>query len=155
MDLKISIDLMLNRNKKIRIFGEKFVENNKSLEINIDGKKNSITTGYKLENDEINMLTIEFNYNNISDISHMFEGCKDFETINIDWPDTSKIININYMFKNCKNLKNIKGLSNWNTENIKSMIGLFYGCSSLEYIYDISEWNTSNLIEINKLFYGY
>ena len=57
------------------------------------------------------MLTIEFNYNNISDLSHMFEGCKDFETTDIDWPDTSKIININYMFKDCKNLKNIKGLS--------------------------------------------
>jgi hypothetical protein len=39
MDVKISIDLMRNRDQNVIIFGDKFVENNKSLEINIDGKK--------------------------------------------------------------------------------------------------------------------
>jgi len=76
MDVIISIELVKNREENIKIFGNKFVENNKSLDININGNINKIATNYKLESDEINMLTIEFKYNNnISDISYIFEGC--------------------------------------------------------------------------------
>ena len=154
MDVIISIEFVRNREEYIKIFGNNFVKNNKSLDIFINGNINKITTNYKLESDEINMLTIEFKYNNnISDISYMFEGCKDFEYLEICWPDTSKIININYVFKDCQNLKDIKGLSKWNTENVKSMVGFFYGCFSLESLPDISEWSTENVIDMSYLFY--
>ena len=56
MEVRIVIELMEKRKKLIRIFGDKFVENNKSLEININGNKINLTELYKLEDDEINNL---------------------------------------------------------------------------------------------------
>ena len=84
----------------------------------------------------------------------MFEDCVDFKYIEIFWPDFSKVININYIFKNCKNIKNINILSEWNIENVKSMIGLFYGYSSLESLPDISNWDLSNVTNISGIFNG-
>ena len=90
MEVILSIELIKKRQNNIRIFGNKFVEENKNLEISINGNKKKLTTYYKLEN-EINTLVIKFIDNNITNIGHMFEGCKDFEYIDISWPDTSLI----------------------------------------------------------------
>ena len=122
MEVRIVIELMEKRKKLIRIFGDKFVENNKGLEININGNKINLIKLYKLDDDEVNNLIIEFKDNNIIDISYMFAGCEDFEYIDIFWPDTSKIININYIFQNCKNLKDIFISAKWNIEKINSIV---------------------------------
>ena len=38
---------------------------------------------------------------------------------------------MNYMFYGCKNIKNIQGISKWDTKNVTNMSGMFSYCSSL------------------------
>ena len=53
MEVKIFIELIENKKENIRIFGDKFVGNNKNLDICINGKNVNLTSYYNLENDEV------------------------------------------------------------------------------------------------------
>ena len=129
INVEIKIALGKGWKENPRTFGDKFVENNRNLKVDINGEAEELNTHYYLENDEISQLTIKFNGDNITDISNLFEECEDFEEIDISWTNISKIKKIDYIFKNCKNLKIINGLSEWNKQNLNRLIGLFFGCS--------------------------
>ena len=53
-----------------------------------------------------------------------------------------------HMFANCKNLKELVGISEWNTAKVKYMNNMFCNCSSLETFSDISNWDI-NKVEDN------
>ena len=54
------------------------------------------------------------------------------------------------MFANCNSLTSL-ALSNFNTENVESMLGMFYGCSNLTSI-DLSNFNTANVNDMRRMF---
>ena len=59
---------------------------------------------------------------------------------------------MNNLFNGCGSLTSID-LSNFNTENVKSMSGMFYGCEKLQYL-DISSFKSStneNIIMFKNL----
>ena len=147
-----------NKNSIVKLFGKKFVENNKAqCKIIIDNKKYELSEEFPLnnlkkvtENIEIKLVGIQ----NITDISYMFDNCSSLKSIkNIDSWDTSTIKLMVGVFSKCTSLKSLPNISNLNTKNVTDMKRLFFGCSSLEYISDISRWNTENVNNMSFMFY--
>ena len=60
---------------------------------------------------------------------------------------------MNEMFSGYSNLKEIKGLNNFITDNVTNMIGMFYNCSNLISI-DLSNFKTDKVNDMNHMFNG-
>ena len=78
---------------------------------------------------------------------------KQGENVVIKNLDISGIGDLSNLFRGL--LKNVKtlDLSGWNTEGVKSMVGMFHGCNSLESI-DLSGWDTSSVEDMRSVFSG-
>ena len=154
-----------------RIFGDKFVENNKNhCKLIINEEEIELSPFYKhyyknhkqedilaineflnkelLNKKEENKFELEIKLKgikNIVDISHMFDSCEEIIDLKISKFDTSNIINMNSLFHSCRKLKNINGISQWNVNKVIDMSFLFSGCSSLKTLPGISQWNVNNV----------
>ena len=142
----------------VKIFGSKFVTNNKNKAKFIFEEKEYELEEYFQIPDEYNkdILDIKLKMiNKIEDLSSMFEGCADIVSINnISYLINENIININSMFCGCSSLSSLPDISNWNIINVRDMSYLFTKCSSLKSIPDISIWKTNNLENIKSIFRG-
>ena len=141
---------------KIKLFGEKFVENNKDKSrIIINGEEKELNSFYNFENMNDNELfEIKLKgIKNIIDMSYMFSDC----TSLISLPDISEwntinINNMSHMFDGCKLLSNLSDISKWNTNNVTDMSYMFKDCESLLRLPDFTKWNTKNLINISYIY---
>ena len=79
---------------------------------------------------------------------HGSENLKTFE--NIQYLNTSKVTNMNKMFRNCQSLTSLD-LSSFDTSNVTDMNGMFYGCESLTSL-DLNSFDTSNVTDMNFMF---
>ena len=159
----ITIRYLINENdKKVKIFGEQFVQNNRGYfsdkcDILFQEKKYRISCYFNINNFVINnILEIKLRgISKVTDMSHLFDGCealKDIEDIAL-W-NTKEVIYMNSIFKGCKNLRSLPDISKWNTSKVKNMSNIFSECSSLLSLPDISKWNTSNVKNMDSLFKG-
>ena len=57
------------------------------------------------------------------------------------------------MFSECYKLKEIKGINNFNTNQVTNMKAMFNKCNKLEYL-DLSNFDTSNVTDMGYMFYG-
>ena len=55
---------------------------------------------------------------NVSNMEGMFKECKEFENIYLSNFNTSKVTDMIGMFDKCHKLKEIKGINNFNTNNV-------------------------------------
>ena len=147
---------------KLRLFSQKFIENNKNNCILIyKGKDYKLKSTLNMKRlakslEDQNYLEIRLKGNNIN-ISRMFDNCKELISISLSISnqfqfDTINNTDISYLFNNCINLLHIPDISNWNTKNVISMEQMFTNCKSLLNLPDISKWNTSNVINMNYMF---
>ena len=172
-----------NSDGKIRLFGEKFVKNNKNnCILLIKGKKSELIEFYDIDKKSINNLVkvdliekrkiINMSYmfsecNNlynldlskfdascVNNISGMFSDCNLLDNIpnDIIKMNVSNIVNMNYLFYNCENLKSLPDISKWETMNVISINHIFNKCSKLIQLPDISRWNTSKIREFSAIF---
>ncbi len=81
---------------------------------------------------------------------YMFYRCNNLETLDLRSFDTSKVTDMNYMFSSCNNLKTLN-LSDWNTSRVTNMSYMFSGCPNLELL-NLSNWNTSNVTYMTCMF---
>ena len=97
----------------------------------------------------------EDNKYELTDISHMFEGCKSLLSIKgiSEW-NISKVTNVTSLFDQCVSLLSLPDISKWDTGNITNMSNLFNECSNLTFLPDISNWNITKVYNMNALFYG-
>jgi len=151
--------------ENLKIFGVKFVENNKPFFSFFS--KNNIKILYKKKeyNFEpyfdigkiIEDKKVEIKLKGIKDItnkSYMFDGCKNLVSVsNISNWITSKNTDISYMFYECESLKSLPDISNWDTSEVTNMNYIFAGCKSLISLPDISKWNTSKVNYMKYIFY--
>ena len=74
---EINIIYDINGEEKIRIFGSKFVENNKNIcKIIVNNNEYKLSKSYNAKNNNNNKLKIKLKgIDNISDMSYMFENC--------------------------------------------------------------------------------
>ena len=126
----MDITYKINNNpidRKVRLFDEVFVENNKDLlSVSVNGVAGPLTVYY-------------MNNNNKKELNVKLEEKKG-----------KKITNMSYMFNNCKNLDNVD-FKNWNTYNIFSMEATFQLCS-FDKINFIKDFNMQNVENIRAMF---
>ena len=136
-----------NHNNKLRLFGDVFINNNiykckiiyKNKEYDLKQFIDDIDKDYNLNG----ILTIKLKgYNNITDMSDMFNECQLlFSLPDISKWNTSKIYNMSSIFRNCNSLSSLPDISKWNTSNVIDMGAMFAICNSLSSLPDISNWN--------------
>ena len=103
-----------------------------------------------------NMISIDnIEYLNTSDVINMcemFGGCSSITSIDLSHFDTSNVLIMDCMFSGCSSLSNIN-VSQFDTKNVTRMFGMFGGCSSLTNI-DISTFDTSEVLVMDQMFSG-
>jgi len=150
-----------NYDEALRIFGQKFVENNKDkCKIKYKGKEYELNEYFvKIENNHNNKDLVNIKLKiikNITNVSYMFFECSSLISLSdiSNWT-TLKVNDISAMFCGCKSLLSLPDISKWDISNIKDMSCLFGGCNSLKSLPDISKWNTSNVIDMSGvIFFG-
>ena len=142
--------------KKIRLFGDDFVERNKNnckMIINGEEKELKEFKTFKWYNKTTDKFEVKLKgIMNITDLSDIFKGCKSLKYLpDISELDTSNIINMSYMFYGCKLLSSLPDISKWNTSNVTDFSDIFNNCKLLSSLPDISKWNTSNVIDMTEM----
>ena len=149
--------------KKLRLFGEEFVKNNKNnCIIIIDGKNHLLTEYINIDEKMKKNKYIEIQLkeiNTITNMSHMFcrgiEGIDKMLVTNIPdiskW-DTKNVTDMSYLFCCCELLKSLPDISSWNTSNVKDMSNMISYCGNLESLPDISNWDTRNVTNMSHMF---
>jgi len=74
----------------------------------------------------------------VKDISFMFSGCTNLESIEYLNFDATNIVNMASLFNECTSLISLPDISEWNTNNATNMCNIFSGCKSLTSLPDIS-----------------
>ena len=124
MEDKISIKYYLGNSRRIKLFGKKFVENNKGLcRLKINEKEIELCEFYELEKRENNKK---------------IDKLKGWKEIEINLIGFNNITNMNNMLQGCKFLSPETQCSNWNTSKIVDMSYLFEGSVTLRFLPDIS-----------------
>ena len=117
--------------KKIKLFGEEFVNNNKdNCSLFIEGKKQKLC----------------------SEIIVDYEQCK-YKELEIRIIENKPIINMSYMFCNCNSLLSLPDLSYWDVKNVTNMSFMFSGCS-LKSFPDLSKWKLNKNLKTTNIFQG-
>ena len=118
-------------NDKIKLFGEKFVENNKDK-------------CFLLINNSISELSEFINNDN--------KKIKD-KIIKVSLIGEKDITNMSFMFYYCPRLISFSDNSKWDEKNIKYLDYMFFHCPSLTNIPDISKWDLSSLISMTNIIF--
>ena len=148
-----------NKTTKIRLFGERFIENNRnkcSVIIDNELKKIEECEFYELKEPNTDLNIILLKEDDIIDLSYMFNDCEALKLIYKDYKwKINNVINMSYMFNNCKLLSFLPTfIYELDTSKVTDMSNMFNGCESLNEINDISDWNTSKVESMCKMFYG-
>ena len=158
LNKEIIIKYKINDEKKIKLFGYKFIDNNiNNCKLIINSEEKEIMEYLDIEkNHKKNILEIQLKViNPLINISCMFSDCKQLYSINnISNLNTSKITRMNNLFFGCTSLAFIPDISNWDTSNVENMGDFFSGCSMIKSLPDISKWNTSKVTNMSYMFSG-
>jgi len=150
--INIIYDAKKDYKDKIKIFGYKFVENNKNkCQMIIDNKVYEISDKYDIMYYNNNILNVKLKgINNITNMRGMFINCSSLLSLhgNSKW-NTNNVTDMHGMFKGCSSLLSLPDISKWNTINVTDMGDMFRGCSSLSSLPDISKWNTNNVTDMS------
>ena len=91
------------------------------------------------------------NESQIVNMGGIFNGLKT-EYLDLSEFDTSKVTDMNNMFSNCYELKELN-ISNFNTSNVVDMCDMFFNCGELNNL-DLSSFSTENLEILDAMFDG-
>ncbi len=92
------------------------------------------------------------NTSEVTNMSNMFAGCSNLESLNLSGFNTSKVTEMEWMFSGCTELKNLN-VSNFNTMKVTSMRCMFSKCTGLTSL-NLSSFNTSNVTDMISMFDG-
>ena len=169
---KENIDFFGYKYSYIRLFGKKFVENNKDFcKIIINGNENDLVEFYDFENKKLENKILENEHLEKEILEKIILENKKNKRKNRGLPrkklkkrsltiieldiKLKGIINItkmNHMFCGCEHLSSVSDISNWNTKKVIDMSNLFCKCITLKSLPDISKWKTRNVTNMSKLF---
>ena len=92
-------------------------------------------------------------FNDVEDISFMFNKCNVIKELNLSLFGTfEKVKSMKETFSECRLLKKIIGMDKWNTINVETMAGMFKECSELFNIEGIEKFNTQNVKDFSEMF---
>jgi surface protein len=82
----------------------------------------------------------DWNLSSCISFTQMFDNCKSLTTLDLsNWTIPDKFYHIGKMFARCFNLKELKGIENWNVEHVTWLEGVFAGCCNLQNL-DLTNW---------------
>ena len=140
----IDMSFMFNECQKLSeiIFSKSFITSKVTSMKSIFGKC------FKLKNLNIS----NFNTENVTDMSYMFEQCNNLEKIVLDSSKfkTNKVVNMVRMFSECNSLKEID-LSSFNVENVIHMNYMFNNCRQLTTV-DLSKTKINQAANLAHMF---
>ena len=90
------------------------------------------------------------NTSQVTNMSHMYFGCKDLTILNLSHFDTSKVTNMCSMFACCYALTELD-LSSFNTKQVIDMGAMFSNCSFIIKL-NLSAFNTSKVETMGHMF---
>ena len=161
---EIIIKYLPENSKKIKLFGTKFVNNNRNIcKIIFNNQIFEMNETFiinddlrKFINSKNGILEIKLKINknyNLTDMSHMFKDCSTLLFLpNISEINTFHVKDMSYLFYGCTLLENLPDISKWNTSNVLNMSYMFFNCYSLLSLPDISTWNVSKCTDLSHLF---
>ena len=145
-------NIYFNKLEGDKIFGEKFVENNKdNIDLIIDGKKSQLINKYKFKNwNTVITMVIK---KKLTDLSYMFDGCRSLKNIEeLKYLDTKNVKDFSYMFNNYPSSLNIHSLEKWDVSSGINFSYMFNNCVKLLDITPLENWNVSNSINFSYMF---
>ena len=90
------------------------------------------------------------NTSNVTDMTLMFNGCRNLTSLDVSHFNTDNVTEMRYMFGDCRNLTSLD-VSHFNTRNVQDMTNMFDGCSGLTNL-DLRNFDTSSVTEMSHMF---
>ena len=87
---------------------------------------------------------------NGDNLSYMFYGCGQLESIDLSNWDVSKNTTFNHFFTDCYKLKSVN-FDGWDTSSCEVFAAMFNNCDTLEYV-DVSSFDTQNAYAFHQMF---
>ena len=101
-----------------------------------------------------------FDTSNVTDMSGMFSNCFALTSLDLSHFNTRNVTEMDFMFgspedgsRTRMNLKEIKGIENFDTSNVTSMEAMFQYCSYLTNL-DLTNWNTVKVEDMSYMFFA-
>ena len=91
------------------------------------------------------------NTSEVGNMESMFLDCRNLKNLDLRGFDTSKVKNMECMFYGCKNLIDLD-VSNLDTSNVRYMGNMFGFCKSLINL-NLKSFDTSNVTDVHSMFY--
>jgi len=137
---QINIIYEINKEENdLKIFGSKFIENNKNCLMMINNKIHKIKENIINDKKRKNLKIILFTDKTIKDMNSMFLGCEQLLSLpDISKWNSNKVTNMSHMFYECQQLSSLPDISKWNTNNVNNISSMFYWCIKLLSLPDIS-----------------
>ena len=166
LDIKYKIYEENPIDKRIKLFDELFVHNNKDkLSMFIDNKlQKNLEVYYRNDDDKKKIISVkleEKTNQKVKDMSYMFNNCKNLYEVNFDNWNTVNIFSMEAMFQLCnfEKEKDIRfpDISKFNVQNLESIRAMFSKCIYIKNVPDMSKWNANKnykLKNISMLFNG-
>ena len=127
---------------------------NKAVTFNENCVKMFYVLGEHYDNKLSRLTHISFDNvdtSNVMNMNMMFRDCTSLTNLDISSFDTSKVTDMRNMFKSCSNLTTLD-LSNFDTSKVTDMEYMFYECSKLTTL-DVSHFDTSNVTNMHDIFF--
>ena len=103
------------------------------------------------ECNKLNNLDLNFDTSNVTDMAFMFNNCNELKEIKgINKFNTSKVTNMSGMFQECHKLKNLD--INFDCSNTTDMECMFNECYELKEIKGINKFNTCKVENLRQMF---
>ena len=105
-----------------------------------------------------NLDVSNFNTSKVIYMSGIFSECSNLTSLDVSNFDTASVTDISMMFEKCTSLEEIKGIENFDTSKVTTMLygarGLFANCKNLKSL-DLSKWViTSSVTDMSYMFSG-
>jgi surface protein len=100
----------------------------------------------------VNLNLSGFKGTNATNITNMLTGLTGLTTLNIQNFNTPKITSLDNFFGDLNALTSLD-LSGWDTRNVTSLYQTFYRCRKLNSL-DLSSWNVLKVVSMNRTFTG-
>ena len=100
-----------------------------------------------------NYEVVASKYEDMTDMSYMFNGCESLTSIDFSEWDASNVTTMRSMFNGCTSLTSVTFGDNFDTSKVTDMSDMFYFCSGLTSL-DLSNFDTSNVTDMSWMFYN-
>ena len=161
-EILLKYKVMDEKVEKIKLFGEKFIHNNKdNFYLSINNELSELNEYFiinkKKRVKELVVKLVKREDKEFTNMSYIFHECTFLLSLeDVSKWDISRVNDMSHSFHGCSSLHNIPAdISQWNTSKVTDMSYLFYFCTSLDKIPDsIQDWNLSKVTNMNYMFYG-